>query len=129
MYHQYFPTLKVMLTFVVAFISISTSTASISIEAEKKTLLNVLGLKKVPNIPSDREKIQIPDHIKELYEQKTGLEVDTTNFRLPGQHVGSANTARYYPGKQVGAFFYVKKKIKKHSIFIIYFLFKLQNCS
>ena len=106
MYHQYFPTLKVMLTFVVAFISISTSTASISIEAEKKTLLNVLGLKKVPN--KSREKIQIPDHIKELYEQKTGLEVDTTNFRLPGQHVGSANTARYYPGKQVGAFF-VKK--------------------
>ena len=119
MYHQYFPTLKVMLTFVVAFISISTSTASISIEAEKKTLLNVLGLKKVPNIlPSDREKIQIPDHIKELYEQKTGLEVDTTNFRLPGQHVGSANTARYYPGKQVGAFF-CTKKIKKYSIFII----------
>ena len=107
MYHQYFPTLKVMLTFVVAFISISTSTASISstIEAEKTTLLNVLGLKKVPNIlPSEREKIQIPEHIKELYEQKTGLEVDTTNFRLPGQNVGSANTARTFPGKQVGTF-------------------------
>ena len=105
---QYFTTLKVILTLVVAFIlSISTSTASISstIEAEKTTLLNVLGLKKVPNIlPSEREKIQIPEHIKELYEQKTGLEVDTTNFRLPGQNVGSANTARTFPGKQVGTF-------------------------
>lgn len=103
---QSFTTLKVILTLVVAFIlSISTSTASISstIEAEKTTLLNVLGLKKVPNIlPSEREKIQIPEHIKELYEQKTGLEVDTTNFRLPGKNVGSANTARTFPGKQLG---------------------------
>ena len=108
-HHQYFPTLKVILTFVAAFLlSTSTTTASISstIEAEKRTLLNVLGLKNVPNIlPSDREKIQIPEHIKELYEQKTGLEVDTTNFRLPGQNVGSANTARTFPGKQVRAFF------------------------
>ena len=71
---QYFTTLKVILTLVVAFIlSISTSTASISstIEAEKTTLLNVLGLKKVPNIlPSEREKIQIPEHIKEHGHQK-----------------------------------------------------------
>lgn len=87
----------------VAFLVTSASASNKAlIEHQKEGLIDALGLGKIPNIlPNDREKIQIPEAIKELYAQQSGQEVDTTNFRLPGQHVGTANTARTYSGRHV----------------------------
>ena len=69
--------------------ALASASEKLLIERQKLGLINALGLKNVPNIlPDDREKIQIPESIKELYTQQTGKEIDTTHFQLPGQFVG-----------------------------------------
>jgi len=91
------------LSCLVFFVTLTSASNKVWLENQKKGLIEALGLGKVPDIlPSDREKIEIPEAIKELYAQQTGQEVDTTNFRLPGQHVGSANTARTFESRQIG---------------------------
>ena len=74
---------------VVFLTALASASEKLLIERQKLGLINALGLKNVPNIlPDDREKIQIPESIKELYTQQTGKEIDTTHFQLPGQFVG-----------------------------------------
>ena len=94
-----------LLLYLAILAALASASKRLSVEQQKRVqekLVKALGLGNVPNLlPSDREKVQIPEAIKELYAQQTGLSIDTTNFRLPGQHVGSSNTARTYSSRQV----------------------------
>jgi len=64
------------------------------LKALETSLLSLFGLKKRPH-PSGS--VVIPEAIKELYRRQTGLEVETTNFHLPGRLTASANTVRTFP--------------------------------
>lgn len=63
---------------------------------QERGFLDALGLKAIPR--PDKE-VRIPAFLQEQYKQQTGLEVDTSNFRLPGAHIGPSNTARTYAGQ------------------------------
>ena len=68
---------------------------------QERGFLDALGLKAVPNI-RDRDSIQIPDSLLELYAQQTGHRLETTHFKIPGIHVAASNTARTFAGKHIG---------------------------
>ena len=74
------------------------SSAKLSIQQER-VFLKALGLDNVPNIQGD--KIYIPDSVKELYRQQSQQD-ETTQFKLPGRHVGASNTLRTFNGRQIG---------------------------
>ena len=58
------------------------------------SLLNMFGLKRRPR-PS-RQSISVPDFLVELYQQQTGLQVDTTDLNLRGKLTQTANTVRTF---------------------------------
>ena len=42
--------------------------------------------------------IEVPEHLRKLYETQTGHEVQTTYFREPGALVDTSNTVREFVG-------------------------------
>ena len=42
--------------------------------------------------------IEIPEHLRQLYEAQTGNEVSSTYFREPGAHIDTSNTVREFVG-------------------------------
>lgn len=58
------------------------------------SLMSLFGFSKRPR--PNKKDIVIPKAMLELYEQQTGMEVDTTNFMLPGRLTSSANTVRSF---------------------------------
>lgn len=63
------------------------------LKAVESNFLSLFGMKRRPR--SNRN-VVIPDAMKELYRRQTGMEVETTNFALPGRLTGSANTVRSF---------------------------------
>lgn len=63
------------------------------LKAVESNLLTLFGLKRRPR---SARSIVIPDALKTLYRRQTGMDVETTNFALPGRHTGSANTVRTF---------------------------------
>ncbi len=55
----------------------------VATSAEERAFLDALGLKSVPK--RRRRPAEVPDFLREQYRRQTGLEVDTTNFDLPGR--------------------------------------------
>jgi len=76
---------------------------AIKFTAEQERLfLRTLGLNSVPTVASvEPNSIQVPQWLRELYQEQTNLEAPETVFRLPGEHVGASNTARTYVGRQM----------------------------
>ena len=75
------------------------SQAKLTVQQERG-FLKALGLDHVPHIQEQRPNNNIPESIKELYRQQKNKA--TTQFNLPGRHVGASNTLRTFNGRQVG---------------------------
>ena len=56
----------------------------------EQQLLSYLGMVRRPRV----QDIQVPEFMIKMYEAQSGLEYETTSFRAPGKHTGSANTLR-----------------------------------
>ncbi|BES94078.1 decapentaplegic [Nesidiocoris tenuis] len=66
-------------------------------EALEGSLLKLLGLPRRPRSSGSRgSRAHIPPEMISLYEQQTGLSLDTAALPLPGRFVRSANTVRSY---------------------------------
>ena len=63
-------------------------------EALEGSLLNMFGLKKRPR--PQRQDIVVPEFLVELYQQQTGLHIDTTNLNTRGKLTQTANTVRTF---------------------------------
>jgi bone morphogenetic protein 2/4 len=69
---------------------------------QEKLFLRTLGLDSVPSlVAKEPNSVQVPQWLRELYQQQTNLEAPETVFRLPGEHVGASNTARTFVGRQM----------------------------
>lgn len=67
------------------------------LESIEKNLMALFGFSKRPR--ANRRDIVIPKAMLELYKKQTGMDVDTTNFMLPGRLTSSANTVRSFTHK------------------------------
>lgn len=63
----------------------------------EKNLMSLFGFTKIPR--PKRKDIVIPQELLELYKKQTGMDVETTNFMLPGRLTSSANTVRSFTHK------------------------------
>lgn len=81
----------------------------------EKSLLSILGLRKPPKI--DRTKVVIPEHMKELYTQIMGHELDSVNIPKPGLYTQSANTVRSFAHEDSK----VDKRFLQHHKFRLHF--------
>lgn len=68
---------------------------------QEKLFLQALGLQQVPLSNGQRPTIEVPQWLRDLYQQQSGMDVPQTVFRLPGEHVGAANTVRTFPASFV----------------------------
>jgi len=70
--------------------------------AEQESLfLRTLGLDSIPSLTTGSNSVQVPQWLRDLYQQQTNLEAPETVFRLPGEHVGASNTARTFAGREM----------------------------
>jgi len=76
------------------------SSAKLTLRQEQ-AFLKALSLDHVPKLQDDRAKSNIPESIRELYRQQSEQD-KTTQFRVPGRHVGASNTLRTFDGKPLG---------------------------
>jgi len=68
---------------------------------QERLFLRTLGLNAVPSLGERSGEVQVPQWLRELYQQQTSLEAPETVFKLPGEHVGASNTARTFAGRQI----------------------------
>jgi hypothetical protein len=68
---------------------------------EERLFLNALGLESPPLLERQEKNIQIPQWMRDLYQQQSGLEAPETVFKLPGAHVGASNTARTFHARPI----------------------------
>nr|CAG4644021.1 EOG090X07KO [Lepidurus arcticus] len=66
--------------------------------AVENSLLSMFGFKSRPR--HRRQAVHVPAFLKELYEQQTGLSVETTDLFLRGKHTASANTVRTFAHRE-----------------------------
>lgn len=64
--------------------------------AIEKELRKALGISNLPT--GSKDKIEIPDVLREQYYQQTGLSVNALSFRAVGANTAYANTVRSFPG-------------------------------
>jgi hypothetical protein len=67
---------------------------------QEKAFLHAFEFDRMPHRRCN-EDIEIPQFMIDQYEEQTGLEVDTTNFRKAGALTGSANEMRSEKGRLV----------------------------
>ncbi|KAL0267428.1 UNVERIFIED_CONTAM: hypothetical protein PYX00_009704 [Menopon gallinae] len=79
------------------------------------SLMTLFGFSRRPR--PNKKDIVIPKAMLELYEQQTGMEVDTTNFMLPGRLTSSANTVRSFTHEESA----IDEQFKKSHRFRLFF--------
>ena len=60
----------------------------------EKNLMTLFGFSKRPRI--NKRDVVVPKAMLDLYKKQTGMDLDTTNFMLPGRLTSSANTVRSF---------------------------------
>ncbi len=71
-----------------------------AMESAAKRILEALQLKP-PKRQADLADVHVPDFLLELYRQQTGVEVDTSHFKLPGYRTGYSDSSTSYKGSVV----------------------------